>query len=62
MKIGKSPGSDGYTVEFLQFFWKQIGQLIVDSFNYSFEKGCMTEEQRRGIISLIPKEGKDKFD
>ena len=27
--------------------------------HYSFNNGCMTNEQRRGVISLIPKEGKN---
>ena len=59
MKQGKSPGSDGYPIEFYTFFWDVIGQVVVDCFNYCFEKGCMTDEQCRGVITLIPKEGKD---
>ena len=61
MKNTKSPGSDGYPVEFLKHFWDQVGPIIVDCFNYCFEKGCLTDEQRRGIISLIPKEGKNNL-
>ena len=59
MKHGKSPGSDGYPIEFLKYFWDDFGQMIVDCFNYCFERGCMTDEQRRGVITLIPKKGKD---
>jgi hypothetical protein len=25
---GKSPGSDGYTVDFYKFFWKDIGPFV----------------------------------
>ena len=38
---GKSPGTDGLTAEFYLSFWKLLGQELVDSFNYAFEKGEM---------------------
>ena len=28
MKNGKSPGSDGFTVDFYRFFWKDIGAFV----------------------------------
>jgi hypothetical protein len=59
MKNGKTPGSDGYPIEFFKVFWDQLGHLLVNCFNYCFDRGCMTDEQRRGVITLIPKEGKD---
>ena len=58
-EMKQCPGSDGYSIEFYTFFWDVIGQVVVDCFNYCFEKGCMTDEQCRGVITLIPKEGKD---
>ena len=33
----KTPGSDGFTIEFYRFFWNAIGPIMVDSFNYAFE-------------------------
>lgn len=60
MPNGKSPGSDGYPIEFYKVFWNQIGPILVKSFNYSFNMGLLSVSQRRGIISLIPKEGKDE--
>lgn len=59
MKGGKSPGSDGISVNFYKVFWPKVGQLLLDSFNASFNKGTLMPEQRRGIVTLIPKKGKD---
>ena len=56
----KTPGSDGFTIEFHCFFWNTIGPIMVDSFNYAFENGQMSISQKRSIISLIPKKDKDK--
>ena len=35
-KNNKTPGSDGFTIEFYRYFWNAIGQIMVDSFNYAF--------------------------
>ena len=59
-KNNKTPGSDGFTIEFYRLFWNVIGQIMVDSFNYAFENADMSISQKRGIISLIPKKNKDK--
>ena len=55
----KSPGSDGFTTEFYKFFWKSLGTLVLDSFNYSFINGELSLEQRRAILTLLPKPNKD---
>ena len=56
----KTPGSDGFTIEFCRFFWNAVGPIMVDSFKYAFENGEMLISQKRYIISLIPKKDKDK--
>ena len=56
---GKTPGSDGFNTDFYKFFWASIKQPLFESVNYSLEKGELTCEQRRGIITLIPKKDKD---
>ena len=56
----KSPGSDGYTTEFYKFFWNDIGVFLVRSINEGFLSGQMSVTQKQGIITCIPKEGKDK--
>ena len=60
MKNDKSPGSDGYTVEFFKFFFKDLGTFLVRSVNCGFLKGEMSVTQKQGVITCIPKEGKDK--
>ena len=53
----KSPGNDGLTAEFYQFFWYPIGHLVVDSFNKSFDEGMLSASQRQAVINQIPKNG-----
>jgi hypothetical protein len=55
----KTPGSDGWNSEFYQFFWTKIKHLIMNSINYGIECSKLSIEQRRGILSLIPKKYKD---
>ena len=55
MKNGKSPGTDGMTVDFFKFFWKDLCHYVVRSLNEGFSKGKMSITQREGIIVCIPK-------
>lgn len=55
----KAPGSDGFTTEFYKFFWLDIKKFVYDSFLYSFENGILSIDQRRAILTLLPKNGKD---
>ena len=57
MKLNKSPGSDGLSVEFYRHFWDVIGMILVDVYNDGFEKSELTLSQRTGIISLLYKKG-----
>ena len=59
MKNGKSPGSDGLTTEFFKIFWNTIKHFYINSINYSYENGNLTELQKQGVISLLPKKDKD---
>ena len=56
----KSPGNDGLTVEFYKTFWNAIGNLLVDSLNYLYECGELSNSQKQAVITLIQKKGKDK--
>ena len=55
MKNNKSPGSDGYTVEFFKFFWKDLKLFIVKAINCIFYKKELPISQKIGIISCLPK-------
>ena len=55
MKNGKSPGTDGYTAEFYKFFWKDIGNFVLESLNESFNTG-----ELQGVITLLPKDNKPR--
>ena len=59
MKNNKSPGSDGLTTEFYKIFWTDIKHYFVNSINFSYNSGQLTQLQKQGIISLIPKKDKE---
>ncbi len=58
MKNGKTPGSDGLSVEFYKIFWQHIKDLVYESFIYGYNIGELSIDQKRGIIKLLPKKGK----
>ena len=58
----KSPGNDGLTVEFYRAFWHTLGNLMVDSLNYSYDYGELSNSQKQAIITLIEKKDKDRRD
>ena len=60
LRNNKCPGSDGFSVEFYKTFWEDIKQLLHKSLLLSNEVGYLSTEQRRGIISLIPKKEADR--
>ena len=60
MKNNKSPGNDGITKEFLEYFWGKLGTFLVSTLNHSFEKGELSASQKQAIITLIEKKDKDK--
>ena len=55
----KSPGSDGLTTEFYKFFWPDIKRYVFDSFQYAFTTGRLSRDQRRAVLTLLPKQNKD---
>ena len=57
----KSPGTDGFPVEFYKFFWQDIGEYVVRALNSAYYAGQMSISQRRGIITCIPKPNKNRF-
>jgi hypothetical protein len=61
IKQNKSPGSDGFSAEFYLNFWNELKYVMVNSFKESFRNGKLTDSQRLGIITCLPKPGKDKL-
>ena len=55
----KTPGNDGFSTNFYKIFWPNIKDLLFKGINYSFHSGLLSLDQRRGIINIIPKEGKE---
>ena len=58
-KQNKSPGCDGLPAEFYLAFWPEIGNKLVKCLNYCLDKNSLSLSQRRGVITLLEKKGKD---
>lgn len=57
--IGKSPGEDGFTVEFYMKFFELLASNLVKSLNTAYSRGELSISQRRGVVTLIPKADSD---
>ena len=55
LKKNKSPGWDGLSAEFYQYFWEDIKHTIFHSYLESIRNNCLSPSQRIGVINLIPK-------
>ena len=53
------PWGDGLSNEFYRKFFKSLSVPLLQMARYSFEQGILPISMRRGIISLLPKKGKD---
>ena len=60
MKNDKSPGNDGITKEFYEFFWDDIKNSLSDSVKKSFTSGELSTSQKQPVIKLIEKKDRDK--
>lgn len=61
MKNGKTPGTDGFPVEFYKAFWMDLKDLFYEAWMNALERGEISQEQCRGILCLIPKKEKDRL-
>jgi len=52
----KPPGEDGFRTEFHKHFFNLVGHDLVDSLNTAYDVGQLSVFQRRGEITLIPKD------
>ena len=51
----KTPGDDGFSIEFYEAFLDLLGGNLLDWYNEVFHENQLSISQRRGIISLILK-------
>lgn len=59
LQTNKSPGPDGFPVEFYQKFSKDLVPLLLNMYNESLESGCLPKTLGEASISLLLKKGKD---
>lgn len=55
MAANKSPGPDGYTVEFFKAAWTIVGRDFVQAVQSFFDKGFLPKGINSTILALIPK-------
>ena len=55
----KTPGLDSIPADFLKIFYCKIKHLLLNVFRECFEVGRMFTSGHRGVITLIPKKGRD---
>ena len=56
----KSPGNDGIPIAFYKTCWNLISDSFIECVNESFKFGEMSCTQRKAVITLIEKQGKDR--
>ena len=56
--IKKSPGGDGFPVDFYKCFWHNIKLLVCESIKSALRAGQLSIEQKRAILTQVPKRDK----
>ncbi len=61
-KSNKSPGPDGFTGKYIyRAFQKETKPILVCFFNWVLRNATAPPSWKEAVISIIPKEGKDKL-
>ena len=60
MRNNKSPGSDGFTVEFYIMFFIDLSWYLLRSINASYDSNNLSVSRKRGVITLLPKGNKPR--
>ena len=53
MKLNKSPGLDGLTLEFYKTFWEKLDTILVKVLNKGYEEKILSYSQRTSVLSLL---------
>ena len=59
MKLNKTPGKDGISVDLYRFFWEKLKQSMCEMIEMAFTMESLPKSMSLGILNLIPKAGKD---
>ena len=59
LNLGKSPGSDGFSVEFYLFFWDILGPLLLRVANQCFRDVNLCDSMKGSVTRLIHKKRGD---
>lgn len=59
MQTGKTPGPDGFPVEFYKTYAEQLAPRLQSLFAHSFQEGRLPDSMHEAIIVVIHKQGKD---
>ena len=57
----KTPGNDGIPIEFYKVCWDLISDSFMECAKESYNRGKMSSSQRKVVITLIEKHGKDRI-
>jgi hypothetical protein len=57
MKLNKSPGLDGLSVEFYRTFWYKLKYFLIKAYNKSYNENLLTYSQRSSVLALLLKKG-----
>ena len=50
---------DGFTAEFYKHAWHIVGKFVYESLMEAYQNGQLSTVQRRGVICLLPKKGRN---
>lgn len=62
MQSGKTPGPDGYPIEFYKNFSPKLAPLLLEMFNHSLNVGTLPQTLTEANIILLLKHGKNPTD
>ena len=59
MPRNKSPGADGIPADFYKVFWYKLKHRMLSLFSYCYQVKRFHTTARQGVITIIPKSGRD---